>query len=585
MSPSRVLYASLVLAAPFLGCQDYGFNPVASCLIQPGATQIKLSSESTADILFVVDDSPSTDPKQAGLAASFADFITRIVETNTDRVAHGLDPLDFHIAVTTSSIFLANSAGTYCQATSGNNQCCAVSSCADVASCTPGTSDGCNAGQLCITADLVGANASKIGEQSRCCAPSACAAASPGCTAGDLCAAMVTNYPSSFSGCTQGLATADAPYPAGAFVAAPGNPKVLDFAKTLGWATWGTANVDPDLNQLVEEFKENIQVGSCGSGEEQHLEAGKLAMGLALAGAQPGVAAGSWPHPGSKLVVVWVGDEDDCSSPPERPLVLAESEPGADSCVFDKDRPAAEQREYPVSRYGDYFPGLVHEGGAADLGAAFIVSGVPCQDGTFAPADSCSGTSVCPVNPPATCIPTQPVCGGAYAAGVRFHAFADELRSHDVQVVEGSVCDAFPPLTFGPTLAEIADLAAPPSSLRLESQPAATDVTVLRIIAPDGSTRKVCTPGADWCFVSCTDSSVEPACLASGATSQCIAINHTSGGCEANPGETYSAEYLGMVPAGGCASVADCNAALGTSTAWACFTAPGQTRGTCICGG
>jgi hypothetical protein len=570
----------LLALALLPSCQDYTFDPVSSCLLQPGSTRVQLAATSTADILFVVDDSPSTDPKQAALAASFGDFISRMVQTNTDRVSHGLDPLDFHIAITTSSIFLANASGQYCQGDGSSGQCCAAAACADAPGCTPGTAAGCGAGQLCVVQDVLGTGGSiKIGEQNRCCTPSACAPASPSCRAGEACPAVLTAYPSTFpSTCTPGLATAGSPYPAGTFVAASGNPRVLDFDKTLDWASWGGATPDPRLTALVQQFRENVRVGSCGSGEEQHLQAARLALQLALAGKQPGVATGSWPHAGAKLVVVWVGDEDDCSSPAGDPLVLAASAPGADSCVWDKHRPAGRQQEYPVSDFAGYLGGLVRTGGAADLATAFIVSGVDCTDGTFSPADSCSGTALCPVAPVPACVPVAPVCPGAYAAGERFHALADAFRAGGSQVLEESVC-----ADFGPTLAAIADLARPPSALELDTRPAATDVTVLRITRSDGSTRRLCAQGTDWCFVSCTDRSAAPACLAAGDTSRCIAIA-PGGGCQANPGETYSAEYLGMVPPAGCAAAADCTAALGKSAAWACYTAPGQDRGTCVCG-
>ena len=525
------------------------------------------------------------DPKQAGLAASFGDFISRMVQTNTNRVNHGLEPVDFHIAVTTSSVFLANASHTSCQAGSGGNSCCSTVQCADVASCTPGTSNGCGAGQLCVTTEVQGPSSTTLSEKAQCCDVTSCAPTASGCHPGDVCAAMVTSYPSTFPGnCTPGLATAGAPYGKGTFVSAPGNPKVLDFDKTLAWGTWGTATPDPQLTQLVQQFRQNIQVGSCGSGEEQHLEAGRLAMQLARAGQQPGVAVGTWPHAGSKLVIVWVGDEDDCSSPSQAPVILTSASPGADSCVWDKHQSAGSQRELPVSDFASYFSSLVGSGGAADFGAAFIVSGVGCQGGGFAPADSCSGTPACPVNPPATCTPIEPVCSGDLAAGERFQALADSFKARGFEVVEGSVCDAYPPRTFGPILSAIADLATPPSSLKLETQPAAADVTVLRIVGADGSTRRVCTPGTDWCFVSCSDTSASPACLAAGATSQCIAIDHRNGVCEANPGETYSAEYLGMVPPGGCATAADCTATLGNGANWVCYASPGQSRGTCVCG-
>jgi hypothetical protein len=361
---------------------------------------VTLSTESSADILFVVDDSPSMDPKQAGLAASFGDFIPRVVQTNTDRVAHGLVPVEPRIAVTTSSVFLANPSGTYCRGGGAGGECCKPAACADVASCVPGTASGCGAAQLCVTAEVPSADGlSTVGEKAQCCDLGACAPAPDGCRAGDQCASMVTAYSAAPHGCTQGVSTPGSAYGRGAFVAAPGNPVVLDFDTTLDWGSWNTATPDPRLTALVAAFRQNIQVGSCGSGEEQHLEAARLALEAALAGKQPGVAAGAWPHPGAKLVVVWVGDEDDCSSPASAPVVLSTSTPGADSCVWDKHRPAASQREFPVSEYASYFSGLVGNGGAGDLGAAFIVSSARCADGTYAPADACSGTSTCPVTP------------------------------------------------------------------------------------------------------------------------------------------------------------------------------------------
>ncbi len=135
---SRRALALALVAAVATGCNDYTFSPVGHCLIQPGSVHVKLSDVSSADVLFVVDDSPSMDPKQAGLAASFKDFITRMVQTNTTRASKGLAPIDFHLAVTTSSIFYATAQPTRCVAGGGGNQCCRPSSCVDVTACTPG---------------------------------------------------------------------------------------------------------------------------------------------------------------------------------------------------------------------------------------------------------------------------------------------------------------------------------------------------------------------------------------------------------------------------------------------------------------
>jgi hypothetical protein len=576
--------ALMVVAVVVPACNDYTFSPTRHCLVQPGSVQVQLSAVSSADLLFVVDDSPSMDPKQQGLAASFGDFIARMVATNTARAGRGLEPIDFHIAVTTSSVFFATAGAKACVAGASAASCCTPTACTDVASCTPGTSGGCGGGQVCTVAPVLDATQRYVtGARAQCCTPTSCTPATSACVPGDRCGTVSTSYqsplpPSTF--CTPGIASPGAAYPAGAFV---GAPAVLDFPKTLDWASWGTAAPDPALVQLVNQFRANIRVGSCGSGEEQHLEAGRLAVQRALAGDQPGAPKGTFPHAGAKLVVVFVGDEDDCSSPAGAPLMMAGTAPGADSCVWDKHQPAGAQRELPVSAYAEFFAGLVRQGGWSDLGAAFIVSSAACTDGSYAPADACTGTASCPVTAPAAC-GAAPVCGGAYAAGERFLALARALQDRGFGVVEGSVCDAYPPSSFGPVLAKIADLAKPIDGLRLPTLPAARAVTALRIVSPSGDTRRVCTEGTDWCFVACDDPTPTPACLAAG-TSGCISIA-AGGKCLANPGDTYSAEYVGTLPAGGCAVPADCAAALGgKATDWSCAIEQGANRGSCTCGG
>jgi hypothetical protein len=573
--PPRVVGALGALLLGLAACNDYQFSPVGSCVLQPGSVRVELPKISSADILFVIDDSPSMDPKQAQLASRFQSFIQQMVAIDVGRAARGLEALDFQIGVTTSSIFAATPAPSYCV---GGSSCCAATSCT-VTTCTPGTNSGCGGGQVCLHDDLFDPTTTFIaGDQTRCCAVSSCASAGP-CAAGDRCPVLQTTFPSPFpGGCTPGVATAGGPYANGKLVSAGSNPKVLTFPKTLDWASWTTATPDPNLTALVQRFQQNVLVGSCGSGEEQHLEGGLQALGLAVSGGQPGVPAGSFPRSGAKLVVVFLGDEDDCSSPTSAPLVMTGFTPGADSCVLDKHRAAASQREYPISRYADFLRQLRSSGKVADLAAAFIVASVRCGDGSYAPADVCAGPATCPVTPPASCAPPAPVCGGAAAAGERFLALADLLRGDGIPVVEGSVCD-----DFGPILAGIADLAKPPSTLTLPSVPGARAVTNVRIVDSNGADVKTCRAGTDWCFVDCA--APNGACLATG-TSKCIAINHTSGQCEANPGETYAADYLGQVPAGGCATAADCASALGgAASKWSCLVEAGMARGTCACAG
>src|SRR6266545_4369501 len=110
----------LVLLA---GCQDYNFNPVGKCIIQPGASRIKIANLSTADILFVVDDSGSMEPAQANLARNFVAFINALAATQTDRQAKGLDALDFHVAITTSSVFENQARGRTCTSVAGALTC------------------------------------------------------------------------------------------------------------------------------------------------------------------------------------------------------------------------------------------------------------------------------------------------------------------------------------------------------------------------------------------------------------------------------------------------------------------------------
>ena len=97
----RALLPFALLAAA--GCQDYNFNPVGHCLVQPGTERFTLSDVSTADVLFVVDDSGSMGGEQVKLARAFGRFIQNLDDTNAARAGNGLQPIDFHLAVTTTS--------------------------------------------------------------------------------------------------------------------------------------------------------------------------------------------------------------------------------------------------------------------------------------------------------------------------------------------------------------------------------------------------------------------------------------------------------------------------------------------------
>jgi len=745
MSRHRAAPALALLGALLAGCQDYNFNPVGHCLITPGTERVTLSSISTADILFVVDDSGSMGGKQAKLAAAFDAFIKSLDAYNQTRVASALQPFEFHIGITTTSVFYNPPAPATCQATCGSasNVCCLDATTQPMAvpvACPAGNE--CGAGFACKTScvghdgeavccDAGGATLEKAtvpcstpgarcgGLQKRfvfpreaktctsssqctddavhtscvsgcggylgdmCCTPPVACTVATDCNAGYVCGSCgglsgvccwgqspthPQGQPEFVLACQPGIAEEGTLYPHGSFVGLGTNPRVLHFDRGLyGTLVNGTWTPVPDpatatngqgftRRQLIDFFTANVNVGTCGSGQEQGLQAGRLAIARALEGRQldmrdgrgaivpaPGVTA-EWLHAGAKLVVVYIGDEDDCGSPedPFRGVILAGTA-GADTCVDPALGVTAlgmdqTPKEFLVS---DVVGDLQRLG--RPLGAAFIVATAQptCVDAACTPGlccdHQCTGSaSICRT---ATC--------GGQGAGSRLLAAAGELRGGGVDVVEGSMCDpgarscgadadcatlagstcvngcggatgsfcctASGTLAgtagFAPILSRIAEIVKPPSALLLPTQPADASVALLRILAADGKPRKTCNgpalppltfqqardQGYDWWFtasqVQITDAQKQPA-----PASRYVYLNHDTRNCEANPGETYSADYLGRLPEGGCLTDADCAAVLGSGASdWTCFAgvdaggkclAPTASAvGTCLCGG
>jgi hypothetical protein len=558
--------AVLIALAALAGCQNYNFNPVGKCVIQPGATRIKVDQVATADLLFVVDDSGSMRSQQESLARNFGAFIDELARTQKDRAQRGLQALDFHVAITTSSVYenLPAQGGAVCSEAGAGPQCTYRSY---------------------LDNSLQGY---------------ACAAPVP--SPPPACGEVISRYWSfgagSHVGCSAGVGVEGQPFPAGDFVARPGNPRVLHFTKDLDWASWGTAAPDPRLRDLVARFGENITVGTCGSGQEQHFEGSRLAIQKALrqgGRAQPAdVAPGDFPHEGAKLVVVYVGDEDDCSSPSDPNLAIVNgSFDACDQAARSSD--PARRKQFPVAEYADFLLGL-----GRPVGAAFIYS-ASCSEGpdgrrTCQPGlcsclpPSGADCQACPVpGDCSSCPAIDAQCSGK-SDGTRMKELASTLSARGVGVIEASVCD----YSFATTLKGIAELVKPPSGLRLPSRPISGEVTVLRIVSASGGTARLCQgPAADrdWWFVDCADPDGAPVANATA----CIAIRPGST-CEANPGESYSAEYLGVVPAptatspGGCGTAAaessECAQLLGgRAQDWACDVPAGEPRGTCLCNG
>ncbi len=633
----RIRVALALAAVAAAGCQDYNFNPVGQCLIQPGSRRVTLSDISSADVLFVVDDSGSMGGEQAKLATNFNSFITSLDGANDARAAAGLEPIDFHIAVTTTSVFLnlptTQTCRSDCPGAAGALVCCTSGNTPALQprACTPGVTT-CPAGTTCG----VGCNGLKGANY--CCdqtngtfPPGSITEVVPCGRENGACGTFERHYRS--TGCTPGVAVNEWPFPRGDFVSwtniSSANPRVLHFDKEL-YLTGRNRQGFTDT-QLIDFFRGsgplggNIAVGTCGSGQEQALQAARLAIQKALAGQQKDTYArasdgggnpvptwtpptrtassnADWLVPGarSKLVLVFVGDEDDCSSPedPSAGVVLSGA-PGADSCTTDSG-PGGPNKQFSVASVADYVMGL-----GRPVGVAFIASFVGPGSSSSCSGDSCVAQTCCQPDCPTagTCGTTvSPTWCGGQGPGTRLLAAASEFRSRGADVVVGSVCDP----RFDLLLDQIAEIVKPPSGLTLPSRPAESDITVLRIASPSGLTRKVCgrplpprtTPanytlaeaqatGADWWFTATADPGVPV------ALSQFVYIN-PQGSCIANPGETYSADYIGRLPEGGCLSDAQCGAILGPgANGWTCYVpGPGGTcepdgvgtPGTCLCG-
>jgi hypothetical protein len=641
-SRSRAIAAAVALLAA--GCQNYNFNPAGHCLANPGSGSFTLSSVSSADVLFVVDDSNSMAGKQARLADSFDDFIENLTSTNRARAASGLLPLDFHIATTTTSVFYnrettnqvcshyyggANLACTVGGVPQYGPRACATKG-AKATECPKKPGDTGTTTQTTCSDTCTG-----LKGELYCCYPSLDPAVagtfdstwmfqSPSgdlvtCDAEGLpCGDLQTHYawgPGDCNPATQGVALKDFPYPDGAFVgstnvaAQTANPRVLHFDKRLYYSETspgaGQNAQGFTMNQLKTFFRQNVAVGTCGSSQEQGLVASRHAVEKALSGQQKDTytysyaagqsvaapvsttfsfsapngiptptAAAAWPSPNSKLVIVYVGDEDDCSSPqdPAGGVVLQYADvAGADACVRDSTDAMVGGKETLVSSFVNYFTGL-----GRDLGAAFVVSARSSGGQDTCSNDDCVAKICCDnvCDPSCAGPPTNLVCGGQ-APGVRFLDAASKFKAKGTDVVAGSVCGDFKPL-----LRDVAEIVKPPQTLSLPTKPAEEAITILRIALPSGETRKICgrplppvqpngsrwpdrktaeATGADWWFTFGPNPDVpwDPTAGTTAAPTpiamptQFVYIN-PQGNCKANPGETYSADYLGTVPAGGC---------------------------------
>ncbi len=212
-------------------------------------------------------------------------------------------------------------------------------------------------------------------------------------------------FPASQSPCTT-VPNAGEPYPQGALVSVTG-PN--DPTQRLQSTTAPPRILGGSSPTLGQDFTSNVFVGVCGSGKEQGLEAARLALGTPLlTGANAGFL-----RPGSRLAVIIVSDDDDCSDPA---MQGGGNEPTA--CT-----------SYDVQNYIDFFKGAI--GGENRNVVVGAITGV--DPTTLLPA-VCNG----PGGPPEH-------------AAFRYKAFIDAFGP--VGVID-SICES----SFAPTLERIATL-------------------------------------------------------------------------------------------------------------------------------
>lgn len=103
------------------------------------------------------------------------------------------------------------------------------------------------------------------------------------------------------------------PFPRGAIVAVqPGSPGALVYSaatypQTHGWG--GSRILSKGSPTLIQDFKNNVLVGTTGSGKEQPFRAIQMALTDRI---QDGTNAG-FLRPGARLAIIIASDEDDCS--------------------------------------------------------------------------------------------------------------------------------------------------------------------------------------------------------------------------------------------------------------------------------
>lgn len=264
-----------------------------------------------------------------------------------------------------------------------------------------------------------------------------------------------------------------------------------------------------DEQTLLDEFRLLIGQGVRGSGEEMPLEAMRRALSEPLVStaldAEPPGNAG-FLRPGSRLLVVIVSDEDDCSDPTGTALVLLGASGCNGPCTSDADcaspgiycvlptngtgarsclenaceTPEGRAKLAPVQEYVDFLNGLddgTGSGRLRDVSLAILgpVSRTVLDNEGRPVAERCSGSST-----------------EAYGTGQRH---VEAVTGMAERGLIASICED----EYGPALQKIAELVAAPQTLDLPQPPPDGHLVLVKVTRADGSTED-CTFGDGFDF-------------------------------------------------------------------------------------
>ncbi len=255
---------------------------------------------------------------------------------------------------------------------------------------------------------------------------------------------------------------------------------------------------------FFSEFRMLISQGVQGSGQEMGLEAMRLALSEPLASAPDGNAG--FLRPGSRLLVVIVSDEDDCSDPTGRALALG---PACEDVPCDSDEACGAQGIYclsdgegtarlcapnfcetdegrallePVERYVDFLQGLDDGTGRGRLRETFLA--VIGSVGVDAPHE------------PARCME-----GDAEAQGI-----AVRYREAVERMGESAYVDSICSESYGTALRQIASLVSAPQVIELTRSPADGRLLLVDLTRANGEKER-CRHGEGFSFEAATSKS------------------------------------------------------------------------------